>query len=89
MKYILIADDPASLPFAVNIDADSVATAVAQVGSARDNKGYINCWFLVDLENKEIGRLVRDGDEWALSDTAYDELGVNTPAEYFTEDADQ
>ena len=88
MKYILIADDPATLPFAVNIDADSADAAVAQIDSARGNSGYINCWFLVDLENKGISRLVRDGDEWALSDTAYDELGVNTTAEYFKEDAD-
>ena len=89
MKYLLIADHPATLPFAVSIDEQTVEEAMKQVKTTEAGfGGYINAQFLIDLESGEAKRLVRDGEGWMLSDTAFDQLGVATPDEYFTEGAE-
>lgn len=85
MKYLLIADHPASLPFAVSIDEQTIEDATSKVTSMELEQGYINALFLIDLEAGEAKRLVRDGEGWMLSDTAFDQLGAATPDEYFEE----
>lgn len=89
MRYLLIADHPATLPFAVSIDEQAIEEAMKKVKTTEAGfGGYINALFLIDLESGEAKRLVRDGENWMLSDTAFDQLGVATPDEYFTEGAE-
>ena len=86
MKYLLIADTPSTLPFAVKIDEQTIEEATSRVSSVESEQGYMNALFLIDLESGEAKRLVRDGDGWGFSDTAYQSnLGIATPDDYFAE----
>ena len=86
MKYLLIADAPATLPFAVGIDEETVEQALAKATAMEADEGFMTCLFMVDLESGEAQRMYRDGGGWAVSDTAYmRDLGVMTTDEYFKE----
>ena len=86
MKYLLIADTPATLPFAVSIDAETSEQALSRATAMEAEEGFMTCLFMVDLESGEAKRMFRDGEVWAVSDTAYNRnLGVATPDEYFKE----
>ena len=86
MKFILIADTPASLPFAVSIDEETVEQALTKATAMEAEEGFMTCLFMVDLESGEAKRMFRDGEVWAVNDTAYRrDLGVMTPDEYFQE----
>ena len=86
MKFLLIADSPATLPFAVAIDEETVEQALTKAAAIEAEEGFMTCLFMVDLDSGEAKRMYRDGDAWAVSDTAYDRnLGVATPDEYFQE----
>ena len=86
MKYIVIAGTSSLLPFAVEVDTDSIEDAVSQ---AIPNKGVdmtLSPILVIDKENGEVKRPHRTEDGWRVSDTAYDQnLGVFTPDEYFQE----
>ena len=86
MRFLLIAGTPQSLPFAVEINEESLSAALAKV-SAEEESGYILALFLIDLDSSKAHRLFRKKEGgWAASDTAYDRnLGVATPDEYFRE----
>jgi non-canonical (house-cleaning) NTP pyrophosphatase len=86
MKYLLIADSPATLPFAVDIDEETIEQALNRATTMEAEEGFMTCLFMVDLESGEAKRMYRDGEAWAVSDTAYERnLGVATPDEYFQE----
>jgi len=86
MKFILIADTPHSLPFAVAIDEETIESALIKTADLESEAGYVNALFLIDIESGDVKRLYRDGDYWAASDTAFrKDLGVATPDEYFQE----
>lgn len=86
MKYLLIADNPATLPFAVSITEETIEQALSSAAKMEADEGFMTCLFMVDLESGEAKRMYRDGEAWAVSDTAYDRnLGVATPDEYFKE----
>jgi len=85
MRYLLIADHPATLPFAVSIDEETIEQALSTAVTMESDEGFMTCLFMVDLESGEVKRMVRDGDGWMVSDTAFDRLGVATPDEYFQE----
>ena len=86
MKFILIADTPATLPFAVGIDEETVEQALTKATAMEAEEVFMTCLFMVDFESGEAKRMYRDGEAWAVSDTAYERnLGVATPDEYFKE----
>ena len=61
MKFILIADTPASLPFAVSIDEETVEQALTKATAMEAEEGFMTCLFMVDLESGEAKRMFRDG----------------------------
>jgi len=84
MRYLVIAGHPSSLNFAVGIDEQSEVAALAKVSSIEQERGYINAMFLIDLEGKDIKRLYRSSDdEWGVSDTAFNMIGIETTDEWF------
>ena len=86
MKFLLIADTPATLPFVVGIDEEAIEQALAKATAMEAEEGFMTCLFMVDLESGEAKRMFRDGEVWAVSDTAYNRnLGVATPDGYFQE----
>ena len=86
MRFILIADTPATLPFAVGVDEETIDQALSRATAMEAEEGFMTCLFMVDLESGEAKRMFRDGEVWAVSDTAYNRnLGVATPDEYFKE----
>ena len=86
MRFILIADTPATLPFAVGMDEETIDQALSRAAAMEAEEGFMTCLFMVDLESGEAKRMYRDGEVWAVSDTAYNRnLGVATPDEYFKE----
>ena len=85
MNFLLIADTPSTLPFAVKIDEQTIEDALSRTATMEADELFMTALFLVDLESGEAKRMVRDGDGWKVSDTAFDRLGVATPDEYFAE----
>jgi len=86
MKFLLIADTPATLPFAVGIDEETIEQALNKAATMEADEGFMTCLFIIDLESGEAKRMLRGGEGWAVSDTAYNRnLGVATPDEYFKE----
>ena len=86
MKFLLMADTPATLPFVVGIDEETIEQALAKATAMEVEEGFMTCLFMVDLESGEAKRMYRNGEEWAANDTAFRrDLGVMTPDEYFKE----
>ena len=85
MRFILIADTPATLPFAVGMDEETIDQALSRATAMEAEEGFMTCLFMVDLESGEAKRMYRDGEKWAVNDTAFEKLGVATPDEYFQE----
>ena len=86
MKFLLMADTPATLPFVVGIDEETIEQALTRATAMEAEEGFMTCLFMVDLESGEAKRMFRDGEVWAANDTALRrDLGVMTPDEYFKE----
>lgn len=85
MSFLLIAQRPETLPFAVSIDEQTFESAI-KAAEAIESERYLYPMFLVDLDGGEVRRIVRDGESLALSDTAFAELGVATPDEWFKDE---
>lgn len=85
MKFLLVADTPSTLPFVVKIDEQTIEGACSKAAKIEADELFMSALFLVDLESGETKRMVRDGEGWKVSDTAFDRLGVATPDEYFAE----
>ena len=88
MRFLLIAQELHTLPYAIEMDSESMDVAVTSLTEMKEGKLGLNPMILINLESGEAKRLVRDGEGWMLSDTAFDQLGVATPDEYFTEGAE-
>lgn len=82
MSFLLIAQRPETLPFTVSIDEQTFESAI-KTAEEIESERYLYPMFLVDLDGAEVRRIVRDGESLALSDTAFEELGVATPDEWF------
>ena len=86
MKFLLIAMRPQTLPFAVSIDDESVEGALRSAEGIESEQGFTTFLFLIDMESGSASRMVRNAEDgWAISDTAFDQLGVATPDEWFAE----
>ena len=83
MKYIVIAGTSTSLPFAVEVDTDSIEDAVSQAIPTEDVDLTLSPILVVNKETGDVKRPYRTEDGWMVSDTAFDRLGVFTPDEYF------
>ena len=86
MKFIVIAGTSTVLPFAVEVDSETMGQAVAQAIPTEDVDMTLSPLLVVDVESGRVVRPFRDGDGWDFSDTAYQSnLGIATPDEYFQE----
>lgn len=87
MRFLLIAQELHTLPYVIEMDSEAMDVAVTSLTEMKEGKLGLNPMILIDLESGEAKRLVRkDNTEgWMLSDTAFDQLGVATPDEYFAE----
>ena len=74
MRFILIADTPATLPFAVGIDEETIEQALSRATAMEAEEGFMTCLFMVDLESGEAKRMFRDGEKWAVNDTAFEKF---------------
>ena len=83
MNFLLIATRPHTLPYAVLVENETVDGALKSADEIESEGGMTTFLFLVDLESESVKRMIRGADGWALSDTAFDELGVGTDSEYF------
>lgn len=80
MKYILIASEAHTMPYAIEIDGPVVSTAM------EEGKNNFTPMFLIDVEGKIVKRVIRSEDEFVLVDEAFNQkIGRNTPDEWFEE----
>lgn len=85
MKFIVIAGTSTVLPFAVEVDTETLEQAVTQAIPKEAEDATLSPVLVIDESGKAM-RPFRDGDGWRFSDTAYERnLGVATPDEYFAE----
>jgi hypothetical protein len=83
MKYAVICDDPAHMPWVIPADGDdplSVAVEQAEGGS------LIRPVMVIDYEGLKAWRVGRDEDGWYLSDSASVKMGLMTEPEHVTRD---
>ena len=86
MKYLVIAQSSTLLPYAVEVDSENIESAVAEAMPTKDFDLTLRPYLVIDIEQGYAMRPIRDGDGWAVSDTAYQQdLGVLTPDDYFVE----
>ena len=85
MKFILIAQESAFLPYAVTVDSEDMQSAIAAV--AESNKDLLQFSFIVDCDSGNTNRVYWSSEgQWALSDTAFNNrLGVCTTDGFFEE----
>ena len=84
MKYIVIAGTSTVMPFAVEVDSETLEQAVPQALPADITDATLSPVLIIDAESGKAFRPYRNEDGWAVSDTAYERnLGVATPDEYF------
>lgn len=83
-RFILIRYEAHTLPYAIDMDADSLDAAVASVpmdGILPQNQ------FLIDLEERKISRILKVGEagqqRYEVHDSAYQVVGGATPDEFF------
>lgn len=86
MKYIVIAGTSSVLPFAVDVDADSIEAAVDQAVSYKEGRDMtLSAILVIDKQTGEVKRPYKEDGAWKVSNTAYaTNIGVFTPDEYFT-----
>jgi hypothetical protein len=86
MKFIVIAGTSAVMPFAVEVDADTLEQAVTQAIPEEGVDLTLSPVLVIDVESGRAVRPFRSNDGWEFSDTAYRrDLGLATPDEYFNE----
>ena len=87
MSFILIGREAHTLPYAMNVPADSVDAVVSAIADMEPEKNLLQPYILIDLATGDSKRVYRSGDGWALSDTAFEVLGLATTDDYFTENS--
>ena len=87
-KFVLVAQESHTLPYAVMIDSESFESAVAKLSEMQEGRLVFDPQLLIDVESGEVKRVFKEGpDSWSLSDTAFEKLGFATPDEYFEAEA--
>ena len=83
-KFVLVAQESHTLPYAIKVDSESFESAVATIPEMLEGRLVFDPQLLIDVESGEVRRLFKEGpDSWSLSDTAFEKLGFATPDEYF------
>lgn len=89
MKYVLIATEAHTLPYAVRLSEDSLEEALDAVKalSSRDAAPMFQPQFLIDLAGGDVQRVVKSQSGYTLVDRAFEtNLGICTPDEYLTKE---
>ena len=85
MRFLVICDDPAHMPWAIPVDGsqdDALQAAVEQYDSLR----LVRPVMVIDYEESKLWRVGRDDDGWYLSDSAETKMGVMTQPEHIARD---
>ena len=88
MRFLLMGQEATTLPYAVMIDADSLKAATSVVADMKKSTSRVlfQAHLMANLETGEVVRVVWDGasNGYISVDCAFDQLGIETPNEYFT-----
>lgn len=88
MKFLLMGQEATTLPYAIQIDADSLEAATSVAAEMKDAPDRIlfQPHLLANLETGDVVRVVWDEEKggYISVDCAFDQLGIETPNEYFT-----
>lgn len=88
MKYTFIVQGPASLPYAVDVDGETIEEAARDVMASNADESLFSLQFAIDHDSGKFFRVIRDKDNApALSDSAYQQVGIQTPDSYFEDPA--
>ena len=84
MKYTLIVQGPLSLPYAIDADGGTLSDAVKAVTASNADVSLFTVQFAIDHELNKFFRVIRDKDNLpVLTDSAYQQVGIQTPDSYF------
>lgn len=89
MKYILIATEAHTMPYAIKMSDDSVEKAMDAIKalSSRKETPMFQPQFLIDLDAGDVQRVIKSESGYALIDRAFESnLGIATPDEYFAQE---
>lgn len=81
MKFVLIGKEAHTMPYAIELSANSVQPALAEAGSFDKDRNFFQPMFWIDLDAGTVQRVVRNKDrKFELVDEAFNQnLGVDTP----------
>ena len=84
MKFIVIAGTSTVMPFAVEVESETLEQALSVAIPTEGVDFTLSPALIIDAESGKAFRPYRGQSGWAVSDTAYARnLGVATPDEYF------
>ena len=88
MRFLILGQEAHTLPYAVNIEAESLAAATSVVADMKESpdRNLFRPYLMADLETGNVVRIVwdRESESYISVDCAFDLLGIETPNEYFT-----
>lgn len=83
MRFAVIVDDPAHMPWMIPVDGDDpLSVAIEQYSEER----LVRPVMVIDYEESKAWRVGKDDDGWYLSDSATVKMGVMTQPEHITRD---
>lgn len=85
MKFILIGKEAHTMPYAIELSATSVQSALDEAGGFDKNRNFFQPLFWVDVEAGAVSRVVRGKDrKFVLAGEAFNQnLGTDTPPAFF------
>ena len=88
MRFLMLGQEAHTLPYAVNIEADSLSAATSIVADMKESteRNLFQPYLMADLETGNVVRIVWDNESegYISVDCAFDQFGIETPNEYFT-----
>lgn len=83
MSYFCVIQQPSTLPYVIKIEEETTTAAMSMLDE-KDAEIFISPLFLFG-EDGSVARVVRTEQGFSLSNSAFKELGSETPDSYFTQ----
>ena len=79
MRYLLIAQNAVTHPYAIDVDAGTFGEAITAAAGTVPEKVSLTFSFVIDMESGRAMRVIRDeSGELTVRDSAYKAIGIMT-----------
>jgi hypothetical protein len=82
-RYVAVLLTPTTLPYCLELSAETLDQALSAVKLEKERASLMQCYFIIDLEAKEVHRVHQESGEMSIVGGAFEVLGLATDAEFF------